>query len=100
MPCIQVLDDLEPAMIDDLAVKLGEPRPQVMGDAVGNPQPYLVTTLYRVFPPVRLFDTHAEDPADGLAAEGRGVFFAILTVEPGRHHAATCLAVGEQRGRE
>ena len=68
VPDVDVLDGFHPACVHDLAVELGEPWPEIVGDAVDGPQPYLFAVLHRVLPAVGLLDAHAEDAADGLAA--------------------------------
>src|SRR5262245_23800035 len=100
MPSVEVLNDFEPAVIDHLAVEFREPGPKIMGDSVNHPEPYFVAALDGIFPAVRLFDTYAENAGDGLAAQRRAVFLAVLAVHPGRHKAAPGLAVGEERGRQ
>src|SRR5262245_54844607 len=85
MPSVQLLNDLEPTVVDHLAVELREPGPEIMGDPVRHPEPDLVAALDGVFPPVRLLHPHAEDAGYGLASQSRAVFLTVLAVHPGRH---------------
>src|SRR5262245_45191278 len=100
MPSVQVLNHFEPAVINHFAVELREPGPEIMGDPVNHPEPYFVAALDGVFPAVRLFHAHAEDAGDGLAAQRRAVFLAVLAIHPGRHKAAPRLAIREERRRQ
>ena len=80
------------------AGELGEPGPQAVGDAVGDPEADLRLALHRVLPAVRLLHAHAEDADDRLAAHRGAVFLGVLAVGPGGHQPAARLAVGEERG--
>src|SRR5262249_23043042 len=97
VPAVEVLDDAEPALVAEHAAEFGEPRSQAIGDPVGEPDADFRLTLYRVFPAVRLLDSHAENTPDGLVAHHGAVLLRGLAVGPRRHEPTPRLAVGEQR---
>ena len=97
MPLVDLLNHRHPARVDHLAVELREPWPQVVRDAVRDPEADLVIALDGVLPAVLVLEAHAEDADDGLAAHRCAILLAVLAVCPRRHQAGPALAVGEER---
>src|SRR6185437_2146371 len=95
VPEVEILDDFQAPLIVNAAGDLVEPGPEAVCDSVDHPETRFRGTLLRVEPAVRRNDSGIEDAAYGLIAEGSPIFFAVLSVGPGRHPAAAALTVRE-----
>ena len=100
VPIIDVLDDLEPSPVVDGPGELNKPGPHVVRGPFRYPDSDFRLALYGIFPPVRLFQTDTEYPAQGLHAHRRAKLFRPLAVRPGRNDAASRLMVGEEDIRQ
>src|SRR5207249_1091196 len=75
VPLIDALDRLQPAPVVEDARELRHPRPHAVGRPFGDPQTDFRLALHRVLPPVRLFESDAEDATDRPAPHDGPQFF-------------------------
>src|SRR5882724_7932994 len=96
MPPINVLDDLQPTRVVNSTGKFREPRTQAVGDSVKRPDANLSVALDRVLPPIRLFQSDAENSHNRFAAHCGAKFLSVLSAGPRRSYPAAGLPVSDQ----
>src|SRR5207253_565623 len=85
VPVVDVLHNWQPALINRLRVELGEPETQALGCAIRHPHPDFIATLDGVLPPVRFFQSDAEDTGNRFASQRSSILLAVLAVRPRWH---------------
>src|SRR5262249_13851487 len=83
----------KPPLVVQHAREFRKPGTQPISHAVSHPQPDFGIALNRVFPPLRLLQTHAENPYYGFSAHRCPEFLAVLAICPGSRDTSPSLAV-------
>ena len=88
MPLEDFFHHGKPALIVGLRVELGEGRTEILGYAVGHPEPDFVAALHGILPAILILQADAEDTRDGFASECGTKLFGAFACGPGGAQAA------------